>query len=183
MWVTLTLFSHANCHTGSEVSFCTQQQLLKGSLCSNQKLLVSFCVFQPTLQFWYRVCFLLNSQHLALLPPLLLAFLSPMGVLVRQKSRNSGSKVDTWDLNGQTELVKCKISGPSCSLWRRGIAHLSAKGLFFNLVIDSFIRIQKLHISCVALRSHSQIYLNRQKLQWVLVLSNYLKLRLTRETN
>lgn len=55
----------------------------------------------------------------------------PRGVLVQQKSRNSGSKMDTWALNGQTVLVKCKISGPTCSLWRSGISYLSTEGLFF----------------------------------------------------
>lgn len=89
--------------------------------------------------------------------------MSPMGVLVRQKSRHSSSKVDTWALNGQTELVKCKISGPRCSLQRSGISHLSTKGLFFYLVIGFFIRIQKLHSSYVALRSHSHIYSGQAK--------------------
>lgn len=100
---------------------------------------------------------------LPLLPPLLFALMSPTGVLAWQKSRNSSSKVDTWALNGQTELVKCKISGPSCSLWRSEISHLSTKGLFFSLVIGSFIRIQKLRFPSVAPRSHSHIYPRQAK--------------------
>lgn len=109
--------------------------------------------------------FVFCSIHstLPLLPPLLFALMSPMGVLVWQKSRNSCSKVDTWALNGQTELVKCKISGPHCSLRRNGISHLSTKGLFFYLVIGFFIRIPKLHFSYVALRSHSHIYPRQAK--------------------
>lgn len=101
--------------------------------------------------------FLFCSFHraLSLLPPVLFALTSPMCVLVRQTSRNSGSKVDPWALNDQTSLVKCGISAPSRSLWRHGIPHLSTKGLFFSLVMGPFIRIQKLHFSYVVLRRHS----------------------------
>lgn len=122
----------------------------------------SLCLFQLS-NSGTRLVFCSNHTTLPLLPPLLFALMSPLGVLARQKSRNSSSKVDTWALNGQTELVKCKISGPRCSLWRSGISHLSTKGLFFYLVIGPFIRRQKLHFSCVALRSHSHIYPRQAK--------------------
>jgi hypothetical protein len=87
----------------------------------------------------------------------------PWGCSFQQKSRNSSNKVDTWVSNSQTELVKCKISDPSCSLWRHRISHLSTKGLFFYVVMGPFIRIQKLHFSCVVLRSHSHIYPRQAK--------------------
>ena len=146
------------CHVRSPVGPSTHSSCWS-VLCAAPRHCCSPSAFSSPHPNSARVCFLFNSQYLAITA--CLALMSPMGVLVQQKPRISGSKVDTWALNGQTVLVKCKISGPSCSLWRSGMPHLSTKGLFFSPVIGSLIRIQKLHFSCVALRSHSHIYLRQ----------------------
>lgn len=140
------------------MSLNTQQQLVKCSLYTSQKRLLPSAFFSSHSNSGTGFVFCSIHTTLPLLPPLLFALMCPMGVLVWQKSRNSGSKVDTWASNGQTELVKCKISGPRCSLGRSRISHLSTKGLFFYVVIGPFIRIQKLHFSYAALSSHSHIY-------------------------